>query len=158
PYPPIRLADFLLILSVLRMYKVRRTGAWAAPSHTDAFKSIHTQTRNLEGSVMLSWILDNLVFVIATVTIVALIIVFVGCRFVWYRRLSRNIGSHEDRRPGLHEPRRPEDTGAAGPGRRCSKGHSLDPSWDSCPYCEAEQRSKEKTGGLGTVGEPEEIE
>ena len=38
------------------------------------------------------------------------------------------------------------------PGRRCSKGHSLDPSWDSCPYCEAEQRSKEKTGGLGTVG------
>jgi FHA domain len=38
------------------------------------------------------------------------------------------------------------------PGRRCSKGHSLDPSWDSCPYCEAEQRSKEKTSGLGTVG------
>jgi len=31
-------------------------------------------------------------------------------------------------------------------GRKCSQGHSMDPSWDSCPYCEAEQRSKEKTG------------
>src|SRR5262245_34231185 len=81
---------------------------------------------------MLSWILDNLVFVIATVAIVALIIVFVGCRFVWYRRLS-------------------------GPGRRCSKGHSLDPSWDSWPYCEAEQRYKENTAGLGEP-EPEVIE
>lgn len=37
--------------------------------------------------------------------------------------------------------------------RKCSKGlHSIDPTWDSCPYCDAEQRSKEKTSGLGTVG------
>jgi hypothetical protein len=36
----------------------------------------------------------------------------------------------------------------ARPGRRCSKGHSLDPSWETCPYCEAEGRSSEETTAL----------
>src|SRR5262249_31533462 len=31
------------------------------------------------------------------------------------------------------------------PGRKCPKGHSMDPSWDSCPYCEAEERSRSRT-------------
>src|SRR5262249_32359782 len=26
------------------------------------------------------------------------------------------------------------------PGRKCAKGHAMDPSWESCPYCEAERR------------------
>ena len=34
------------------------------------------------------------------------------------------------------------------PGRKCAKGHAMDPSWERCPYCEAEERSKEKTGGV----------
>jgi pSer/pThr/pTyr-binding forkhead associated (FHA) protein len=31
------------------------------------------------------------------------------------------------------------------PGRKCAKGHAMDPSWEECPYCEAEQRSKQRT-------------
>lgn len=32
-----------------------------------------------------------------------------------------------------------------GSGRRCEAGHVMDPSWESCPYCDAEKRSKEQT-------------
>jgi pSer/pThr/pTyr-binding forkhead associated (FHA) protein len=27
----------------------------------------------------------------------------------------------------------------------------MDPSWETCPYCEAEQRSKQKTSGFGAI-------
>lgn len=37
------------------------------------------------------------------------------------------------------------------PGRKCAKGHLMDPSWETCPYCEAEQRSKQKTSGFETI-------
>jgi FHA domain len=37
-------------------------------------------------------------------------------------------------------------------GRKCPKGHTLDPSWDTCPYCQAEERSKQKSVGLGEIG------
>src|SRR5262245_12208758 len=37
------------------------------------------------------------------------------------------------------------------PGRKCAKGHLMDPSWEVCPYCEAEQRSKQKTRGFETI-------
>ena len=33
------------------------------------------------------------------------------------------------------------------PGRKCAMGHAMDPGWEECPYCEAEQRSKQRTGG-----------
>ncbi|MDH3446448.1 MAG: FHA domain-containing protein, partial [Deltaproteobacteria bacterium] len=36
-------------------------------------------------------------------------------------------------------------------GRKCAKGHSMDPSWETCPYCEAEQRSNQRTSGFGTI-------
>lgn len=29
--------------------------------------------------------------------------------------------------------------------RKCPKGHVMDPNWDSCPYCEAQERSNQKT-------------
>jgi FHA domain len=31
-------------------------------------------------------------------------------------------------------------------GQKCAKGHSMDPGWDKCPYCEAEQKSNQKSG------------
>ena len=40
-------------------------------------------------------------------------------------------------------------------GRKCAKGHSMDPSWETCPYCEAEQRSKQKTSGFEAVDSSE---
>ena len=30
-------------------------------------------------------------------------------------------------------------------GRRCPAGHLMDPNWETCPYCEAEERAREKT-------------
>lgn len=36
-------------------------------------------------------------------------------------------------------------------GRKCAKGHLMDPSWEACPYCEAEQRSKQRTSGFETI-------
>jgi len=36
-------------------------------------------------------------------------------------------------------------------GRKCAKGHSMDPTWEQCPYCEAEQKSNQKSVGFGTV-------
>jgi hypothetical protein len=37
-----------------------------------------------------------------------------------------------------------------GAGRLCAAGrHSMDPNWESCPYCEAERRAKERTQGGG---------
>lgn len=30
-------------------------------------------------------------------------------------------------------------------GQVCPKGHYMDPNWDVCPYCEAEERSKKKS-------------
>jgi hypothetical protein len=29
--------------------------------------------------------------------------------------------------------------------RHCEAGHTMDPNWDSCPYCDAEKRSKQQT-------------
>jgi len=40
-------------------------------------------------------------------------------------------------------------------GRKCAKGHSMDPSWETCPYCEAEQRSKQRTSGFESVDSSE---
>jgi len=31
--------------------------------------------------------------------------------------------------------------------KQCPNGHTLDPNWTSCPYCEAQERSKQKTVG-----------
>lgn len=40
-----------------------------------------------------------------------------------------------------------------GTGRLCAAGrHSMDPNWESCPYCEAERRAKERTQGGGGGG------
>ena len=36
-------------------------------------------------------------------------------------------------------------------GRKCAKGHSMDPGWDRCPYCEAEQKSNQKSGLFAPV-------
>jgi hypothetical protein len=30
-----------------------------------------------------------------------------------------------------------------GTGRRCATGHSMDPTWEDCPYCKAEQQARE---------------
>ncbi|HMH53514.1 MAG TPA: FHA domain-containing protein [Candidatus Acidoferrum sp.] len=30
---------------------------------------------------------------------------------------------------------------------RCAKGHAMDPNWETCSYCEAEQRSNQRTTG-----------
>jgi hypothetical protein len=35
--------------------------------------------------------------------------------------------------------------GPEGTGRRCEAGHLMDPNWETCPYCEAEKRAREKT-------------
>ncbi|MGH9892365.1 MAG: FHA domain-containing protein, partial [bacterium] len=40
-----------------------------------------------------------------------------------------------------------------GAGRLCAAGrHSMDPNWESCPYCEAERRAKERTHTQGGGG------
>ena len=31
------------------------------------------------------------------------------------------------------------------PARQCPKGHHMDPTWTQCPYCEAEEKSKQKS-------------
>lgn len=31
------------------------------------------------------------------------------------------------------------------PARKCSKGHTMDPNWETCPYCEREQKSQIKS-------------
>jgi hypothetical protein len=31
------------------------------------------------------------------------------------------------------------------PARQCPKGHTMDPNWVTCPYCEAEQRASRQT-------------
>ena len=36
-------------------------------------------------------------------------------------------------------------------GRKCAKGHSMDPNWEQCPYCEAEQKSNQKSVVFGAV-------
>jgi len=35
--------------------------------------------------------------------------------------------------------------GSQRPGRYCPVGHPMDPNWDTCPRCAAEQRAREKT-------------
>lgn len=30
-------------------------------------------------------------------------------------------------------------------GKQCPNGHSLDPNWDTCPYCEGRERSRQRT-------------
>lgn len=30
-------------------------------------------------------------------------------------------------------------------GHKCPNGHTMDPNWDSCPYCEAQERSNKQT-------------
>ncbi len=30
-------------------------------------------------------------------------------------------------------------------GHRCEKGHNMDPAWDTCPYCEAEKNSNQRS-------------
>ncbi len=30
-------------------------------------------------------------------------------------------------------------------GHRCEKGHNMDPSWDKCPYCEAEKNASQRS-------------
>jgi len=32
-------------------------------------------------------------------------------------------------------------------GRKCPKGHHMDPNWVACPYCESEQRARERSSG-----------
>lgn len=32
-------------------------------------------------------------------------------------------------------------------GRKCPKGHHMDPNWVACPYCESEQRARERSIG-----------
>ena len=36
----------------------------------------------------------------------------------------------------------------ARPGRRCPKGHAMDPNWETCSYCEAEQRANQRSVGV----------
>lgn len=31
------------------------------------------------------------------------------------------------------------------PARQCPKGHTMDPNWETCPYCEAEQKAQTKS-------------
>lgn len=38
--------------------------------------------------------------------------------------------------------------------RKCAKGHVMDPNWDSCPYCEAEERSAQKSCDGNAGGKP----
>ena len=38
-------------------------------------------------------------------------------------------------------------------GKQCSKGHSLDPNWDTCPRCEGEERSRQRTRTAAAGGE-----
>jgi pSer/pThr/pTyr-binding forkhead associated (FHA) protein len=33
----------------------------------------------------------------------------------------------------------------ARPPRHCAKGHAMDPNWDTCSYCEAEEKSKQRS-------------
>jgi len=35
--------------------------------------------------------------------------------------------------------------GEARPPRRCAKGHAMDPNWDTCSYCEAEEKSNQRS-------------
>ena len=35
----------------------------------------------------------------------------------------------------------------ARPGRRCPKGHAMDPNWDTCSYCEAEEKASQRSVG-----------
>src|SRR5712692_3717345 len=34
---------------------------------------------------------------------------------------------------------------------RCPKGHAMDPNWETCAYCDAEQKSNQRSGG-GAAG------
>lgn len=36
--------------------------------------------------------------------------------------------------------------------RQCPKGHTMDPNWETCPYCESEQRAQQKTNRPRAVG------
>jgi FHA domain len=33
------------------------------------------------------------------------------------------------------------------PARRCAKGHPMDPNWQTCSYCDAEQKANQRSGG-----------
>jgi pSer/pThr/pTyr-binding forkhead associated (FHA) protein len=35
--------------------------------------------------------------------------------------------------------------GSTSSGHRCPAGHLMDPNWETCPYCEAEKRARDKT-------------
>jgi hypothetical protein len=36
-------------------------------------------------------------------------------------------------------------------GRRCPNGHTMDPNWDTCPYCASGQGTRERSGGTQVV-------
>jgi hypothetical protein len=36
-------------------------------------------------------------------------------------------------------------------GRRCPRGHYMDPNWETCPYCESEQRARERSSAQELV-------
>ena len=38
------------------------------------------------------------------------------------------------------------------PARRCANGHPMDPNWETCAYCEAEQKSNQRSAGVQSSG------
>jgi len=36
--------------------------------------------------------------------------------------------------------------------RRCAKGHTMDPNWETCSYCEAEEKSKQRSTSVQDLG------
>jgi FHA domain len=41
------------------------------------------------------------------------------------------------------------------PARRCPNGHPMDPNWDTCSRCEAEQKANQRSGGVSRADSPE---
>jgi hypothetical protein len=39
-------------------------------------------------------------------------------------------------------------------GRKCPKGHYIDPNWETCPYCGAEERARERSHGPAAAASP----
>ena len=52
----------------------------------------------------------------------------------------------------IFSPRASEETSQeSGTARTCSVGHVLDPTWETCPFCDAEKRVHEKSPPLSNV-------
>ena len=66
--------------------------------------------------------------------------------YIHYQRIKDELKKEQERLED--EIKKQQATISASPalrpGWRCAKGHSLDPSWDSCPYCEAEARGADE--------------